>query len=326
MPVATMDEGVYRIREFIRLDYPAEAELLARLEPSHAPTPDELQRRDETFFRPPLEQFKLVAEVRSPPRTVGIGSLRNDPESFDPRIYWVHVSVDRDHQGHGVGLELAHRLTREARRRAASHLWTDIRSDDPRAKRFFERQGFVERRRTWDSRLDIAAAIPVPDRTDPLKREGIRILTLAELDVEDPGLVQEVYELSVAVSADEPRMGSFTPLPLAQFVKAELSGPSFLPEAYFLARAGGRIVAMTALRRKEGDAGTLHQVFTGTLREFRGRGIATELKRRAMEYARSHGYHAITTGNDSLNGPMLAVNRKLGFRAEHERIVGELLL
>jgi RimJ/RimL family protein N-acetyltransferase len=45
-----------------------------------------------------------------------------------------------------------------------------------------------------------------------------------------------------------------------------------------------------------------------------------------VEYARLHGVRYLRVGNDSLNQPMLAINRRLGFRVEHERILGERFL
>jgi RimJ/RimL family protein N-acetyltransferase len=59
--------------------------------------------------------------------------------------------------------------------------------------------------------------------------------------------------------------------------------------------------------------GNAHNEMTGVRREYRGRDIALALKLLAIRYARSIGAREITTSNDSLNAPMLAVNRKLGY-------------
>jgi RimJ/RimL family protein N-acetyltransferase len=53
---------------------------------------------------------------------------------------------------------------------------------------------------------------------------------------------------------------------------------------------------------------------TGTLREFRGRGLATLAKRASLARAAELGVTAVYTGNDVTNGPMQAINRKLGYR------------
>ena len=48
----------------------------------------------------------------------------------------------------------------------------------------------------------------------------------------------------------------------------------------------------------------------------RGRGIAQALKVRGIMWAKIQSMPIIRTDNDSLNAPMLAVNRKLGYRPE----------
>src|SRR5207244_2997500 len=53
---------------------------------------------------------------------------------------------------------------------------------------------------------------------------------------------------------------------------------------------------------------------TGTLPEFRGRGFATIAKVATIQWARANGIEHIYTSNDADNAPMLAINRRLGYR------------
>ncbi len=55
---------------------------------------------------------------------------------------------------------------------------------------------------------------------------------------------------------------------------------------------------------------------TGVVASYRGRKIALALKLLAIRYAWSHGAKTIRTHNDSLNAPMLAINRKLGYQPQ----------
>lgn len=318
-----MDESVYGLREFRPQDYVQEAQLWASYDPCSPSTPEEIQRWHELFFKPPYRDIRWVAELSSTGVAVGLGSLNNDPESFDEGTFWESVIVDEAHRGRGIGYALAMRLEHEAGRLRARRLWTQVRADEPRSIRFFTQQGFTERRRRWRSRLEVAEAHLPSDRTEELVRSGFSFLTAADLDLSDQATLSALYALNLAVSVDEPRIGPYTATPVEQFVEAEFRGPAVLPEAFFLARYQGQFVALTAMRRVLADPTVLHQSFTGTRREHRGKGIATELKRRTLEYARSRGYRTIVTGNDSLNQPMLAINRKLGFRMESERIDGE---
>jgi len=80
---------------------------------------------------------------------------------------------------------------------------------------------------------------------------------------------------------------------------------------------------MSSLERDLARPDTLRVGYTGTHPDFRGRGIGTELKRRAAHFARGRGFRYLIAGNDSLNGPILAINRRLGFRPETVWIQGE---
>lgn len=51
-------------------------------------------------------------------------------------------------------------------------------------------------------------------------------------------------------------------------------------------------------------------------REFRGQHRATALKLLAIRMTRQHGMARMRTNNDSESGPMLAINRKLGYVPE----------
>lgn len=90
--------------------------------------------------------------------------------------------------------------------------------------------------------------------------------------------------------------------------------PHMDPAGWILAVDGERWVALSSVVRRE-DGG-FFTGFTGVEREYRGRGLALATKVVALEYARSAGAREIFTSNHSVNAPMLAVNRKLGYVPE----------
>lgn len=69
-------------------------------------------------------------------------------------------------------------------------------------------------------------------------------------------------------------------------------------------------------------------LLTGVAPEYRGRKIAQALKLIAILHGKGLGADSIRTQNDSINAPMLAINRKLGFVREdglgHYGLVKEL--
>lgn len=61
-----------------------------------------------------------------------------------------------------------------------------------------------------------------------------------------------------------------------------------------------------------GDVGRVYM--TAVVRDWRGRGVATALKRATIEWAIARGLDELGTANDTVNAPMRAVNRRLGYR------------
>ena len=53
---------------------------------------------------------------------------------------------------------------------------------------------------------------------------------------------------------------------------------------------------------------------TGTLRDYRGRGLALLAKRATLVNAAKRGVELVSTENDETNAPMLRVNEHLGYR------------
>jgi RimJ/RimL family protein N-acetyltransferase len=53
---------------------------------------------------------------------------------------------------------------------------------------------------------------------------------------------------------------------------------------------------------------------TAVARDWRGRGIATTLKRATIAWAAGNGLEALESANDVDNAPMRAVNQRLGYR------------
>jgi RimJ/RimL family protein N-acetyltransferase len=61
-------------------------------------------------------------------------------------------------------------------------------------------------------------------------------------------------------------------------------------------------------------------MFTGTLRAYRGRGLALAVKLASIRWAREHGITSMSTHNDETNAAMLAINRRLGYRPAGRRV------
>ncbi len=95
-----------------------------------------------------------------------------------------------------------------------------------------------------------------------------------------------------------------------------LEADSFDPAGVFLAVADGRWVGMSGVSHREGvDYGFVEM--TGTIREFRGRGVAITTKVAGIAFARGLGLSTLRTVHHPDNAAMISLNRRLGFIDAH---------
>ncbi len=321
-----MDGLWYAIRPFLDTDFEAIARLAREMDPEHSGTAEEFRHWDEVqnLERDHLN-LKSVAEERRTREVVGWGSLTQPTFNFDPRRFWIWTAVAPGHRQRGIGTELFSRMEQEARVRNGIGLWADTGETDPAGIRFFERKGFRILRKSWLSRLDLGNLdlSAIPDRSASLEREGFRFTTLTEEGATSLEVRRKLCRLCQLSRADIPRIGQFHPASFEEFVATEIETPRSMTEGIFLACHGANIVGTSTLERDLARPDTLWVGYTGTDPDFRGRGIATEVKRRATLFAQERGFRFLIAGNDSLNHPILAINQRFGFRPETVWVQGE---
>ena len=308
-------------------DYEAMSRLQRRLYPDHPVSAEEFRQWNRIVDGSEGFRQRLAAEERGSGMLVAWAALYNHPWTLDRDKYSIEVAVDPEIQCRGLGRHLFAVLEGRATERRALALWATVRAGDERGLRFFTRCGFVERRRGWTSRLDLNTVSPgQPNPNDGWEKAGVVFTTIAKEGPDQRGVQEQLFRLQTTSGLDVPSLGQPTIPAFAQFLEATFRGPGFLPEGVFVARVGDRYVSMTSLSKLPNEPDTLHVDYTGTLREFRGMGLASEVKRRSVEFARSRGYHYLRTENDSQNVPMWTINERLGFRTERVYIHGEKIL
>jgi GNAT superfamily N-acetyltransferase len=134
-----------------------------------------------------------------------------------------------------------------------------------------------------------------------------------------------VFELHAETLADAPADTPLDAIDYDAWFRNEWTYPDISDEGSFVGLDGGRPVAITLLVVDTVGA-TAATAFTGTARSHRGRGLARLVKLGSVAWAAAHGIERMLTGNDATNAPMLAVNRRLGYRqvSEHYSYVKEL--
>jgi mycothiol synthase len=311
-----MDQRAYSIRPYGDSDCEAQVRVMAVIEPGRHDSADDIRQHDAPQGSAP-ERFRLklvVEEVRSG-SVIAWGYLGHGILDYHPTKYWMFVGVHPDHQGRGIGIELCTRLEKTAQERGGTCIWSNAREAIPQDIKFMERRGFVPLRKEWLSRLDLNGFNPskFSPHSKALNLDGIHFSTLAEEGTDQPAVLRRIYRLIRTTEGDAPQMGAYTPMTFEEFTDSYVRGSKVLTDATFLARIGQEYLGWSSLERAPGQPNTLTIAFTGTLPNYRNRGIASELKRRTIEYAIAHGYRYVITGNDSLNARIWASTRSWGF-------------
>lgn len=219
------------------------------------------------------------------------------------------VAVDPARRGEGIGSALAAAGDEHLARLGV----TTTRAgslDEPGARALATRLGFREIAASAKSAVDPRTVVPEPVPDD------VRLVPFAELD--DPRML---YDLDVEVSNDIPNE-EFDGVSFEEWRGEFWRSPLIHQDASLVAFVGGEPAALTMIRI-DAPSGRAQNNVTGTRRAFRGRGLARLLKSHSLDLAGRLGVTLVLTDNDETNAPMLAVNRRLGYRPFARRIEWE---
>lgn len=298
-------------------DYEAMARISRAILPDWPITAAEIREHEAEIDTARFVFVKLVAEERTTAEVVAVANYHHLPWSFHPDRYRTRLNVHPQWQHRGIGRALMERMLAELRARGAKWVKAYAREDFARSVAFLNRFGFFEYARGFESRLDVQhcdldAFAEYPRKVAAL---GIALTTLQEELQRNPLCLPAVYEMHCILDMGAPRddPGLPTPPTYADFRRSSIDSPMALLDGYFLAKFGEVYIGESVLKRSDADGTWLHQELTGVIPECRGQGIATALKLRIVAYATAGGYRVIQTHNSSKNGPMLAINGKLGF-------------
>jgi GNAT superfamily N-acetyltransferase len=235
---------------------------------------------------------------------VGAGRLTPGWHS-PPGVARADVRVAPDARGRGIGSALLAELQRRADGLSVPTLEVEVRDDDAGSLAWTERRGFAEVGRSVRLALDLTA-IDEPAVEPP---DGIEIVSWAER----PDLSRGIYEVACEAYPDEPGSGDVEMEPFEGWLSQDMQGSGDRAEAVFVALAGDEVAGYAKLSLSVRAGYVMHDM-TGVKRSFRGRGIASALKRAEIAWAKREGYRRLETFNDELNAPIRALNEKHGYR------------
>jgi mycothiol synthase len=307
-----MDTSTILLRPGTPDDDEAIIAILNRSSPDMLPYSVAVMRHNDATAPAEHPRERHVAERNG--QVVGCIMLGPRWWTSDPSAFALMLVVEVQARGQVIGTRLYARALERSQARQATRLYTPVRDDQPEAMKFAVNRGFqpsghsVRMARLAVSEAQLAA---FPDFEPPLAAANIRIASLAELGTDEQWLYG-AYLVDNESSLDEPSSQSYQPPSFEQWRSNVFGEPGVSPDCFWLALADGRPVGMTFLELcGNGIAAT---GFTGVIRAYRQRGIASALKVKATQWAKEQGLQHIYTGNALTNAPMLTINTKLGFQ------------
>jgi GNAT superfamily N-acetyltransferase len=278
------------------------ARIVTTVTPDTPTSVDEMRWQEEHY--PGGRRF-VAWRNGTPVGAGGAGRAYSWPADF-PGL-WSNISVLPEHRRTGVGSAILDAISAVARDAGKSMLIGRTTADRTEAIDFLEHRGFVEHERMKVVRLDLDG--PPPALVAPA---GITITSLAAR----PELVEGVYAVAVEALSDIPGDAPVAPDTLEEFRVRDVDRSAIPPGGFAVAvdDATGRAVGYANLQLLPGNPNVAWHGMTAVARAWRGRGVATALKRATIRWAAANGIGAVETANDTDNAPMRAVNVHLGYR------------
>jgi GNAT superfamily N-acetyltransferase len=202
----------------------------------------------------------------------------------------------------GIGSALLARVEEHAVSLGARRLFAWSRADDPTVA-FATAHGFEETSRSQMMVIDPRTVDP------PSPPPEVELRPFADF-ADDPS---QIFALDVTTVLDEPAEVRLDDIPYDIWLERWWGQPLVDREASVVTLLDRKPVSLTwLLTDREHGRGSNNG--TGTLPDYRGRGLARLAKRESLARAAALGLTAVYTGNDISNAPMLAINRSLGYQ------------
>ena len=223
--------------------------------------------------------------------------------------YWLGICVLPEARRRGLGTRLWVACSAVARQDGKTGLQSDVSERQADGVAFLEHRGFEAIERMKMVQLDLRGLEPPAVESPP----GIAFTTLAERPDLEPGVHAVAIEAYLDIpSVDEPVAAG----PFDEFIARDVRRDSIPPEGFMIAvdDETGEVAGWASLMFLPGSSTAAWHDMTAVGRRWRGRGLATALKRATIAWGIANGLELLETGNDDDNAPMRAVNQKLGYR------------
>lgn len=294
----------FAIRPFEQ-DFTAVAALLGT-------TPDQLEAAHARFPADGLRHRTVAVDQAG--AIIGYANTTHTP-TMPPGLFWVTLITAPGARRGGVATALLADLEAWARTHGSTRLESGVPDDDEATLAFAAARSFTV------PSIQLVSSLSVPDFdespwagvVEKVQASGIRFFTLAEAPGEET--LHKLYDLYKITDLDSPGYLGTDPAlypPYERWYEDLFGDDLVIPEGLIIAADGDRFVGCTIVQ-KTGEERALYTEYTGVLREYRYHQLGLALKLLSIRFAKQYGAPYMTTKNNSTNGPMLAVNQKLGY-------------
>lgn len=264
----------------------------------------------------PAKKYRLLIAEKDG-EIIGTAHVGIAYEASEPGQSFVTPHIHPDHRGQGAGA-LILRAAEEHLAAAGALTVYAWALDNPHSRRFARKHGYRPTRSAVFQRLDLAAGtLPPP----PALPAGVELRTARDFEA-DP---RPLFRADAEATSDEPSDIAVELEDYEDWCRHTWSNPLLDRELTTVVVVDGEVAAFTAAQT---DGATRYASgMTGTLRAYRGRGLAKLAKADSLRRARAAGYTDAFTSNDADNGPMLAINTWFGYQVcatevRHVRTLG----
>lgn len=285
-------------------DLATTARIVSAASPNEPTSVEEMHWADTTY----PGSVRLLADLDG----VAVGAASAGRISmYEPGFdaLWGTVDVLEHARRQGVGSRLLAAIREATLAAGKSALLVPASDARPEGIAFLEHRGFTEYERSRSVHLPLAGF----ERPGVAAPEGVRLTTLEA----DPDLVAGVHAVAIEAFADIP--GGERPMDvgdLAEFRARDVDRDVVPGWGFIVAldAATGSVVGYTSLLMVPGSSTEAWHDMTAVARSWRGRGVASALKRAGIGVAMDHGLTDLRTYNDESNVGIQRVNARLGYR------------
>jgi DNA-binding transcriptional MerR regulator/GNAT superfamily N-acetyltransferase len=271
------------------------------------------QRRKAFQYAPDGRVQRRLVPVNEKDTVIGYAGYVH--EAHSPEGYFTTwVIVDSDYRRQGIGAALWDCLWKDLQEKGATRLDSDVQDSDAQSLVFAQKRGFTIDQHISSYELDLSTfdeAPYLPDIT-ALEASGIRFCSLADFP-DTSETRHKLYDLNSSDMLENANTSN--PWTYSIFEEFVLHAPWFRRSGQLLAVDGEQWIGMAAVGLYP-ETHSAYNEYTGVLRPYRRRKIATSLKVLAALYARKNGAQKLLTDSNLRNAPILAINRKLGYRPQ----------